>query len=156
MNVNTANSSISNVRNTVPSPIEKTNEAFTARKTGPVAQDNQVTVSNGAKISSHLDSVPKRDKAEIESFIQGLDRKDPNLNNQMSKAPQSVREMAHKLQMNLEEVTAAMPQQESGSLANNTGSKGIAAYNAIAAQPKLVTTSPANTGASNANKALVA
>ena len=114
MNVNTANSSISNVKSTAQPPVDKATNAFTAKKTAQTETANQVTVSNDAKISSHLDSLHKKDRTEITSFMQGLDKNAPNLNAQMSKAPQSVREMAHKLQMNMEEMAAAMPKEGTG------------------------------------------
>lgn len=159
MNINTANSPISNVNNTARPSLDKVNNAFTAKQTVPAESANQVTVSDDAKISSHLDSLHKKDRAEITSFMQGLDKNAPNLNAQMSKAPQSVREMAHKLQMNMEEMSAAMPKEGANTPAvkgNNSGSKGIAAYNAIAGQPKSAPVTPINSGVNNVHKALVA
>lgn len=159
MNVNTANPSISNVKNTAQPPVDKASNAFTARKTAQAEPANQVTVSNDAKISNHLDSLHKKDRTEITSFMQGLDKNAPNLNAQMSKAPQSVREMAHKLQMNMEEMAAAMPKEGTGAQAakgNSAASKGISAYNAIAGQPKSAPATPINNGINNTHKALVA
>lgn len=137
MNINTTNSSISNVKSVTQPSLDKVNKEFTTNKNGQAEPANQVMVSNDAKISSHLDSLHKKDRDEITSFMQGLDKNIPNLNAQMSKAPQSVREMAHKLQLNMEEMAAAMPKEGGNTQAvkgNNASAKGISAYNAVSGQ----------------------
>lgn len=159
MNINTANSSISNVKNTTQPPVDKTNNAFSANKTALSTAENKLTVSDNAKISSHLDSVSNKDKAEITSFMQSLTNKRGNLNHQLKTAPKSVQTMAQKLDMNLNEVAKAMPNttsQAQASSGTKAAAKGIAAYNTVAAQPKSAPSIPMNTGQLNSNKTLAA
>jgi uncharacterized membrane protein len=159
MNINTANSSISNVKNTTQPPIDKVNSAFTANKTALNSSDNKVTVSDNAKVNSHLDSLPSKDKSEITSFMQSIAKKGGNLNTQLNAAPKSVQDMAQKLGMNMNEIVKAMPNESSKPQAVNgtkAGAKGIAAYNSIAAQPKSAPAIPSNAGPLNSNKPLAA
>lgn len=161
MNINTANSSISNVKNTTQPTLDKTNNAFTANKTAQSEPASPVTVSNNAKVSSHLDSLPNKDKTEIKSFMQSVAQKGGNLNPQLNAAPKSVQSMAQKLGMNMNEMVKAMPSESpkpQATSGNKTGAgaKGIAAYNTVAGQAKAAPAIPSNVNPLNSNKTLAA
>lgn len=152
MNINKANTAINNVNNTPAPPAPKANQAFAAPKGGAPSVTNPITVSNNAKVSSHLDSLSNHDKAEVKAFMQNLAQQGGNLNAQLSKAPQSVKSMAQKLDMNLTDLSAAMPKESPNKPGNSVGAKGVAAYNSVAAQ---ATSAPTPNGL-KANKPLAA
>ncbi len=154
MNINNAtNSAISHAQTKAQAPSEKAENGFVARRTAPRSSVDQVNVSNKAKVGSQLDALSTKDKAEIKNFMQGMDKKGVNAKQHMDNAPQSIKNIAKKLNMDTKDVVAAVPAEFSGAQkAGRTGSKGISAYNAVAAQSKPMTVSHPAT--QNANKTL--
>lgn len=136
MNINNATqSNVSHIQNKTQLATEKNNNAVPPAKTNVIANEDKVSLSPQGKVSGHLQSLPAKEQAEVTAFMQNLGKqtKTAGLQQQLNNAPQSVKNMAEKLNMELKDIAAAMP-EEAPAKPTKTSSKGVSAYNAIASQ----------------------
>ncbi len=160
MNINNATqSNVSHINNKTQVPAEKPNASSKVSTPNVAASADKVTLSNSAKVSSHLQSLPAKQQAEIKNFINGLDQQAGNtasINNQIKQAPEVVKKMAEKLNMGIKDIASAMPTETVSSPAK-TKSKGVAAYSSVAAQsPTINNSSLLNTAATKSMTAKTA
>lgn len=157
MNINNATqANVSQINNKAQKPKDTVNNNFQAPKTKAAANDDKVSLSDAGRVNSHLQSLPPKHQAEIKSFVNNLNKQAGSAiaqNNQIKHAPETVKNMAEKLNMEIKDIASAMP-TENANKPRKMNSTGVAAYNAVASQPQAVTTS--SLLASNATKASVA
>ena len=143
MNINNATqSNVSQINNETRTQPEASISQASASST-KAANEDKVSISQSGKVNSHLQSLPPKHQAEINSFVNNLNKQAANpafVDAQIKQAPETVKKMAEKLNMGIKEIAAALP-AETVSKPIQTSSKGVAAYNSVAAQSQPINNS---------------